>query len=295
MDAWVETGGILLLAVIGAGLGLWCSRQHKPFWVLGFIIPLGITFLVAIPRFASRLEFAPPFAWLLAGRTEFALAAFIIPLLLLTPLSRLPQARDRKAVLGLMLILLLYYCVAPFLAPAFNRGYWLQAQTRIDRNNICIQRTDYDCGPAAAVTALRVLGLPAHEGEIVILSHCTSVMGTPPDVLSNALQKRFGPHGLVAQYRYFDSMAELAEAGLVLAVIRHGLLEDHYVTVFKADAEQIIAGDPSRGLVVYPTAQFERVWRRTGIQLSRAQGMLVKAADHSSSASELACAALPAP
>jgi predicted double-glycine peptidase len=198
-------------------------------------------------------------------------------------------------VLGLMLILLLYYCVAPFLAPAFNRGYWLQAQTRIDRNNICIQRTDYDCGPAAAVTALRALGLPAKEGEIVILSHCTSVMGTPPDVLSNALQKRYGNQGLFSQYRYFNSVVELAEAGLVLAVIRYGLLEDHYVTVFKADAQQIVAGDPSRGLVVYPTAEFVRVWRHTGIQLSRAKGRLVEAEAHSSSAFELAGPVLPAP
>jgi hypothetical protein len=54
--------------------------------------------------------------------------------------------------------------IVPFLAPAFNRGYLAGLKTRIDADGVCRQSSEYTCGPAAAVTALRKLGLPAEEG-----------------------------------------------------------------------------------------------------------------------------------
>lgn len=69
--------------------------------------------------------------------------------------------------------------------------------------NNCLQSNDYNCGPAAAVTALRKLGLPAEEGEIAILAHTSSATGTPPDVLARALQDRYEKEGLASHYRIF--------------------------------------------------------------------------------------------
>jgi hypothetical protein len=269
MAIWLETAGVVLLACLGIAAGKWFSRQPRPVWILGYAIPLTLVLMMVATRGFSRLEFIPPFSWVMAGRTEFALSALVITLLLITPLTRLPQARDRRAVVALMWLMLCYQSITPFLAPAFNRAFWLSTPTRFDRNHICRQRTDYDCGPAAAVTALGLLGFQAKEGEIAILSHCSASLGTPPDVLSDALQRRYGSQGLICKYRYFHSLEELAGGGPVLAVTRYGMFEDHYLTVLRMDDQGLIVGDPSSGLAHYTRAQFERIWRRTGIQMNR--------------------------
>src|SRR5215471_20022654 len=96
--------------------------------------------------------------------------------------------------------------ITPFLAPAFNRGYLSRLETRVDANGVCRQSNDYTCAPAAAVTALRKLGLPAEEGELAILAHTSSLTGTEPDVLASELQKRYGAQNLLAQYRAFHDL-----------------------------------------------------------------------------------------
>ena len=92
---------------------------------------------------------------LMAGRTEFVLTALAGTTVLTTPLSRLPRRRDRVAVTLLMLCVVSQVAVWPFLAPAFNRAELEAIKTRIDPEGVCLQNTDYTCGPAAAVTALR--------------------------------------------------------------------------------------------------------------------------------------------
>ena len=279
MDAWIETVEVVLLALLGVAAGRWFSTWRKPFWVLGYAIPMVFVLTIGATRIWSRLEFAPPFAWVLAGRTEFALGALMVTMLLTTPLSRLPRLRDRRAVVALMLVFLSYESIWPFLAPALNRQFWMHAMTRFSGDGVCLQRDDYDCGPAAAVTALRVLGIQAEEGEIAILAHTSSALGTPPDVLAEALQQRYGRQGLVCKYRYFDSVDELKEAGPVLAVIRYGFLVDHYVTIMQVREQDPIVGDPSQGRVRYSHAAFEKKWRHTGIQMFRERRVLALAGD----------------
>ena len=84
---------------------------------------------------------------------------------------------------------------------------------------MCRQSSEYTCGPAAAVTALRKLGLPAEE-EIAILSPTSSLTGTEPVVLAKVLKKRYGPTGLIAEFRGFKGVGELGKAGLTVAVMR---------------------------------------------------------------------------
>ncbi len=102
-----------------------------------------------------------------------------------------------------MAAIVFFMAVFPFLAPAFNRNQLATLQTRINGEGICLQNTDYTCGPAAAVTALRKLGLPAEEGRIAIASCTSSETGTPADILAETLQAEYGKDGLTAQYRTF--------------------------------------------------------------------------------------------
>ena len=169
-----------------------------------------------------------------------------------------------------MVLATLKLSVWPFLAPAFNREQLSQLQTRLDANDICRQNTDFTCGPASAVTALRKLGFPADEGEIAISTHCSSVIGTPPDMLAHTLQARYGNQGLSSQYRVFHSVEELKHPGYTLAVTKYRPWVDHYVVVIDVTNNQVVVGDPLLGLRKLPQPEFEEMWRFEGVTLTRA-------------------------
>jgi hypothetical protein len=269
VNPWLETIAVALLAVLGAALGRFFSRLPKPWWMLGYFIPLAVLCIVGLPRFDRSLEFKPPMCWLVSGRTLFAMSGFIITMILVTPLSRLQQPRARRLVMIFVAFMVYYSSIWPFLAAALNRRFQASLQTRIDKDGICEQSTDYNCGPAAAVTALRRLGLPAEEGETAILAHTSTAIGTPPDVLCRALKKRYARDGLSCEYRQFKSVSELNNGGITLAVIRFALLLDHYVAVLEVTDKEVIVGDPSRGLMRYSYREFEEKWRFIGVVLKR--------------------------
>ena len=159
--------------------------------------------------------------------------------------------------------------VWPSLAPAFNRKHLSNLRTRINGEGVCLQNTEYTCGPAAAVTALRKLGLPAEEGQLAIASLTSSETGTPADILSEALQKEYGKDGLSAEYRTFKNIAELEQAGLTLAVVKFGFMVDHWVTVLEVTDSQVVIGDPLNGLDKMSYEEFQQKWRFEGIVLKR--------------------------
>ena len=206
---------------------------------------------------------------MLIGRKKFAVLGFIAALVLTTPLSRLPQKRDRLVVSILMVALILFTSVWPMLAPAFNRNQLSTLKTRINGEGVCMQNTEYTCGPAAAVTALRKLGLPAEEGQLAIASLTSSETGTPADILAEALQENYGKDGLVAEYRTFKNISELKQAGLTLAVVKFGFMVDHWVTVFEVTDSQVIIGDPLNGIDKISHKDFLEKWRFEGIVLKR--------------------------
>jgi hypothetical protein len=126
----------------------------------------------------------------------------------------------------------------------------------LDADGICLQSTDYTCGPAAAVTALRRLGFAAEEGEVAILARTALATGTPPDILADALRERYGQEGLVSEYRLFKTVGDLRGCGFVLAVIKFNWIMDHYVTVLDADDHDVTVGDPLSGVTKYSFADF---------------------------------------
>jgi hypothetical protein len=269
MNPWVESFGDLLLAAGGVFIGAWFSRLRKPYWALGYFIPFVMIILYALGSRDAALSFIPPISWMMAGRNKFAITGFIGTMVLTTPLLKLPRQRDRIAVTALMICVVLVLSVWPFLAPAFNRNQLAALATRMDDNGVCIQNTDYTCGPASAVTALRKLGFAAEEGQIAIAAHTSAAMGTPPDILARVLRERYGRDGLVCGYRVFKNLAELRNCGLTLAVVRFNLFYDHYVTVLAVNDNEVTVGDPAAGLTTLSPAEFAREWRFTGIVLSR--------------------------
>ena len=267
LSPWLESLAVTLLAVAGALLGRWFSGLPKPYWMLGYFIPLALiaTYGVAARNPAVALD--PPISWMTMGRNKFAVIGFVATIVLTTPLSRMPVKRARVYVAVLMVVIVSMMSVWPFLAPAFNRTYLSRLKTRMDADGICRQSNDYNCGPAAAVTALRQLGFPAEEGEIAILAHTSTATGTPPDILAQALHERYAREGLLSEFRVFKQVDELENAGLTLAVIKYSFMLNHYVTVLQLTNGHVVVGDPLKGKMALTREEFEERWRHVGVVL----------------------------
>jgi predicted double-glycine peptidase len=156
------------------------------------------------------------------------------------------------------------------LAAAASRGQLAAVSTRIDGDGVCLQSTEYTCGPASAVTVLRRLGLTAEEGELALLARSSKVTGTPADVLATMLNERFGRDGIEAQYREFGSLDELGKAGLTMVVIKYGLLMDHWLTVLDINDRELVVANPLTGVERMPRGQFLAKWRHVGVVVKRA-------------------------
>ena len=269
MNLLVDAIAATAFAVSGALLGYWFSRLPKSYWMLGYFIPLALILTYGVTIHYPVLSFTSPILWITMGLKKFAMVGFIVAMILMSLIPRLPRKRDRVALVVLLIAAIFGLTTWPFLAPAFNRNELAHLSTHINSDGICRQSTDYTCGPAAAVTALHKLGFPAEEGQIAILSYTSSETGTPPDILAEALQDYYGKDGLIVEYRPFKSVLELKQAGLTLAVTKFTFMVDHYVTVLGVTNSEVIVGDPLSGLKRIPYDDFRREWRFVGIVLKR--------------------------
>lgn len=269
MNPWVETAGVVLVALLGVYVGRVFSRFGKPYWVLGYLFPVVLIGMLALVRFNNALYFVRPFLWVTMGRVRFITLSLAVSMGLTVPLSRLPRRCEKLIVCFLMGGFVGWFSVLPFLFPALIKDRLSNLRTRFDADNVCRQTTDFTCGPAAAVTALGRLGLSGDEGELAVLSYSSPVVGTLPACLSSALQKRYGPEGLRCQYRRFDSIEQLRSAGITLAVVRDAFLLDHCIAVLNVSDDAVTVADPVTGARLVSYQQFEKMWRFSGIVLQR--------------------------
>lgn len=127
-------------------------------------------------------------------------------------------------------------------------------------------RTEFALGGwiAAVILSTLVWRLPTARERSAVLGFLLIFI-----LLASAFQDRFGGEGLRCQNRYFETIADLEAAGLTLAVIRFGLLVDHYVVVERVEEGQVVVADPFRGHRSLTLEEFEIAWRHTGISLGR--------------------------
>ena len=269
MNPWVETAGVVLVAVLGVFLGRVFSGLRKPYWLLGYFLSLALIVMLILVRCNNALYFVRPFCWVTSGRFKFVILSLAVTTGLTILLSRLPRQCEKLLVCIIMVMVVTWFLVLPFLVPALIRDHLSNIKTRLNAKGVCFQSTNYTCGPAAAVTALGKLGLSAEEGEIAILSHTSPVAGTLPACLSSALQRRYGPVGLKCQYRRFVSIEQLRNAGLTLVMVRDSFLQDHCLAVLEVSDHTITIADPLAGTKSMSHEQFEKIWRFSGIVLER--------------------------
>jgi len=269
MNPLFETAGIVLLVVLGILIGRTFSAFRSPYWTLGYFLPCIAIVVLALASCNNVLYFVRPFCWVTTGRARFIVLALAVSIGLTVPLSRLPRRCERLLLRILMVVVVTWFCVLPFLVPALIKERLSNLKTRLDSNGICLQTTDFTCAPAAAVTALRQLGLPADEGQIAALSYSSPVTGTMPTFLCSALRNRYSSAGLKCKYRRFDSVDQLSDAGITLAVVKNAFLRDHCLVILDVSADTITAADPVSGVKSMSREQFEKIWRFSGIALRR--------------------------
>jgi hypothetical protein len=141
--ALVQSLGVIVLAFLGALAGIWFGRRTSRWWIVGFIAPLVLILLVGLPRRHYPLSFVPPFSWLVAGRIEFALVAPLACMLMATPISRLKERRTRWLAGAFVAVFVVQASVLPFLMPAIQRDALSKLETRVGRDGVCKQSTDY--------------------------------------------------------------------------------------------------------------------------------------------------------
>jgi hypothetical protein len=60
MVLWLETAGVVLVAVSSVLLGWLFSHFKKPYWTLGYFFPCALISLLIIARFNNALYFISP-------------------------------------------------------------------------------------------------------------------------------------------------------------------------------------------------------------------------------------------
>ena len=269
MGGWFETVAVILIAFASAAAGRAFSRLRNPHWGWGYFIPLALLGLLLLSTYISSITFLPVFAWVSAGRLRFIIIGLAVTMGSMTLIGRLNRRFEKALVFVMMLAVTVWSTVLPFLMPALLKNDLARLPTLLDSDNVCVQSTPYTCGPAAAVSALYQLGLPAHEGELAILSHSSPVIGTLPWCLYKAIEDRYAANGLSCQFRHFDSISQLREADVTLAVVKDAFMLDHCVAVLKVGDKTVTIADPVLGQTQISYKAFANMWRFYGISLKR--------------------------
>lgn len=267
MGGWFETVIVILIVVFGAVAGRLFSRLKNSHWVWGYCVPLMFLAFVLTATYVSSKTFVPVLIWISGGRARFIIIGLAVTMGSMTLLGRLKNRLEKTVLSVLMAGVVIWGTVLPFFVPVLIRKDLRNLRTRINADNICVQTTNYTCGPAAAVTALRRLGLTAQEGEIAILSHTSPVVGTLPWCLYRAIQQRYAAQGIECRLRHFNSVAELRGQDVTLVVVKDAFLLDHCVAVLEVGDETVTIADPALGRQKMSHKDFEDVWRFYGITL----------------------------
>ncbi len=265
MDYFINAGSAALTAIIGFELGRRSAALPGRWWSAGYWVAMAMVMIYATSLRAPACFMVKPIGWLLLGQKKFAAFGFVTALVLATPMQKLPQRRQRRAMKVLIVTFVSLLSIWPYLAPAFNQRQLAALRTNIDGDGVCLQGTGYTCGPAAAVTVLRKFGLPAEESQIALWAHSTSTTGTPPDILAATLEEHFSARGVTAHFRVFKDIAELRTALPALAVVKFNLFTDHYVAVLEISDTQVKVAEPLVGMVSEPLDDFVTRWRKSGV------------------------------
>lgn len=247
--------GVYILGCAGFVAGRRIS--HTRFFPL---ILAGCFLLLGVYAFANWVPLAslPQRVVFASQRDTALLLALTIPILLGLLAARLPEVDNRKALHVFCLVALLYPAGAFFMT-GWDAPELRTLHTTFSEEGVCLQTTDYTCGPAAAVTALRILGIDAEEGALALQAGSNSFTGTGPRELGEAMRVLYGVAYTLAVDRRIEPYA--GRVPFLVDISIHPFL-DHWVTVLEITDGGILVADPYTGLEEMEPEEFHRVWNR---------------------------------
>ena len=269
MILWLETFGILLIAITGIVLGRWASRRSTSSRIFAMGVSFSVVGLILLARLGSLWEAFPLLRPIAASRLRFVLLAFSVTLGLTAPLTQLRSYASRFITCLVMAFFIAILVSFPFLGPALIRSDLAVSQTRIDIDGVCRQTQPFTCGPAAAVTALNRFGVEATEADLAMAARTSPVIGTSPWELYKTLKSDYAADGIEYSFLYMRSIDQLPADAVLLAVVRDAAATDHCVAVLAVNENTITVADPMAGLVHMPRDSFTQLWRNCGILLQR--------------------------
>ena len=260
---------VCLLGFAGFRAGCRASRSAARGWI--FVVSTGLTVLLltALALNFRRLSFLPPFIWLTRGDAKWVVLAISAPTILGALAAKVTERGQVRALMMLSAVVVLRTGVLPLASPLIAQPSLREMNTSIDGDGVCLQSTSYTCGPAAAVTALRVLSIDAKEGELGLLCETSQIGGTGDDVIASRLRERYADQGLSVEHRYVKDIDELASWPASLAVIKYGFFVDHFVALLSVTTDSVVVGDPLYGRKTMPRAEFDAQWRHVAVLLRR--------------------------
>ncbi|MHC5146406.1 MAG: cysteine peptidase family C39 domain-containing protein [Planctomycetota bacterium] len=269
MTLWLETIGILLIAITGIVLGRWASRQSTSTRIFAMGVSFAVVGLILLSRLGGLWEQFPMLRPIAASRMRFVLLAFAVTLGLTAPLTQLRSIASRFITCLVMAFFVAILVSFPFLGPALIQSDLAASRTLIDTDGVCRQSQPFTCGPAAAVTALNRFGVTATEADLAMAARTSPVIGTSPWELYKTLKSDYAAEGVEFSFLHMRSIEQLPPEAILLAVVRDAPATDHCVAVLAVSEETITVADPMAGLVHIPRSSFNKQWRNCGILLQR--------------------------
>lgn len=269
MILWLETLGILLIAITGIILGRWASYRSTSARIFAMGISFAVVGLILLSRLGGLWETVPLLCPIAASRLRFVLLSFAVTLGLTAPLTQLRSYASRFITCLVMSFFIAILISFPFLGPALIQSDLSNSQTRFDIDGVCRQSQPFTCGPAAAVTALNRFGIEASEGHLAMAAHTSPVIGTSPWDLYKTLESNYADTGIEYSFLHMRSIDQLPDDAVLLAVVRDAPASDHCVAVLGVNENTVTVADPMAGLVYMPRSSFSKLWRNCGILLKR--------------------------
>ena len=246
------------LSLSGALAGVYVSKGRR--WAMWFGGALCLfTVMLLLSRW-SALHYRLAYAWWGRGRFDSVLFAVCLPLMFGAIIPRLAGGRQRLMVGVLAVIGTGYFGLLPFVEFALVRGRLAGLETWRE-NGICLQTTDFTCGPAAAVSALGQLGVQAEESDLAIAAYATPSMGSSLGQLAYAIESLYGDQGIRCGVKRFTSVEQLDGQCPVIVVVKHRFMADHFVAVLSVEDDVVTIADPLKGLERRDAKLFCRQWR----------------------------------
>jgi predicted double-glycine peptidase len=271
VSALLESFVAFALAGVGAAAGLALSRLRRPWWVLAYVLPLAMVLAVRLATLVPSASRLPLMDAVSGGIGRYWAMSLAVPMMFTSLLRRLDSPRKKALVAALACGAVVLHGIGPLVGTVLCGERLRELGTRTDGAGVCLQQTAYTCGPAAAVTALRRLGIDADEGELALAARTSPANGTQPGDLCRALEARYSGDGLTCGYAGFSSVMDLRGRCPALVVVKLLPLIDHWVAVLEVTDSEVVVGDPAKGLVRVPHERFARAWRGRGIVLRRGE------------------------